>query len=256
MKNGNRTSILVRTLIGLALACLALNLAMAQSATPPPEVRQFAQSVVWIENHSVMFRLNGKVVYLNPYRIYAKTPKADLIVVTDGHNEYWQFDSIANVIASSDTPIWGPSEVVYQLKAKYPNNLSTIKPGQTVEFGGITFHFIPAYTFKRPNYHPKSMEWMGVVVEFGGRRYYFTSGTENIPEIKDVHCDAIFLPVGTRFTMTSVQEAADAVLASGAAIAVPIGWGSDEGTLQDAQELQRLLAGKVETIVALRAQPK
>src|ERR1035437_4514213 len=92
VRNVHCGSALARSILGLLLSCSALSFAFAQDPAPNAEVKQFAQSVTWIDYHTVMFKINGKVVYLKPFHISAATPpKADLIISMNGHIEFWQF---------------------------------------------------------------------------------------------------------------------------------------------------------------------
>jgi L-ascorbate metabolism protein UlaG (beta-lactamase superfamily) len=66
--------------------------------------------------------------------------------------------------------------------------------------------------------------------------------------------DVIFLPLGQTYTMTSIQEAADTAKATGAKIAVPVHFGTYEGTDADVLTLKILLEPDVEVVVLPRTE--
>jgi L-ascorbate metabolism protein UlaG (beta-lactamase superfamily) len=78
-----------------------------------------------------------------------------------------------------------------------------------------------------------------------GRRVWHAGDTERIPEMKTFNADIALVPLGQTYTMGSVQEAAEAVLDSGASIAIPIHYGMYEGSSSDADTFATLLAGRV-----------
>jgi len=58
-------------------------------------------------------------------------------------------------------------------------------PGLTIELSGIRVKGVPAYN---PNkkFHPKINQWLGFVVEIGGKRIYYAGDTDLTEEMKAI----------------------------------------------------------------------
>jgi L-ascorbate metabolism protein UlaG (beta-lactamase superfamily) len=114
---------------------------------------------------------------------------------------------------------------------------------------GILIEAVPAYNIVKTNFHPKANNWVGYILTIDKIRIYHTGDTERIPEMKNMACDIILLPLGQTYTMNSVEEAAEATLDVKAKIAIPIHFGLYEGKAEDAQKFQALLKVKVKVII-------
>ena len=97
----------------------------------------------------------------------------------------------------------------------------------------MIIHAVPAYNITR-QYHKKSSNYLGYVIDFDGISLYHTGDTERIPEMKEIRCDIIMVPLGQTYTMNSVEEAVEVVLDTKARVAIPIHWGLYEGSGEDA----------------------
>ena len=90
---------------------------------------------------------------------------------------------------------------------------------------------------------------MGYVLTLGTLKIYHPGDTNRIPEMKSIHCDLAFMPLGQTYTMQNVQEAADAVTDVKAKVAIPIHYGIYEGALTDAPLFKQLLSNKALVII-------
>ncbi|HET7839117.1 MAG TPA: hypothetical protein VFL04_05115, partial [Rectinemataceae bacterium] len=61
--------------------------------------------------------------------------------------------------------------------------------------------------------------------------------------------DIALVPLGQTYTMGSVEEAAGAVIDSGAKLAIPIHYGMYEGSAADAAKFASLLEGKARVVL-------
>ncbi|MBU1063196.1 MBL fold metallo-hydrolase, partial [bacterium] len=99
------------------------------------------------------------------------------------------------------------------------------------------------------HFHPKSKNYLGYVLTIDGVRVYHAGDTERIPEMQQFDCDIALLPLGQKYTMNSVYEAANSALDVKAKIAIPIHYDMFEGKLSDADAFQEILKGKVKVII-------
>ena len=177
---------------------------------------------------SVLIQAGGKTIYVDPAKPakLAGLPKADLIVITHIHADHFDPDSIA-AISQPTTEILAPPSVV----EKFPT-AKTISNGQSQQWQQWTIEAVPAYNLTRgPDagqlYHPKGRD-NGYVLTYGGKRFYFSSDTEGIPEMRTLkNIDVAFVCMNLPYTMPP-EEAADAVRAFHPKIVIPYHYrGSD-----------------------------
>ena len=127
-------------------------------------------------------------------------------------------------------------------------NCIEVVPDQTILFEGITINTVPAYNLIKYN-HPKEMKWVGYLINFGDLKIYHPGDTNRIPEMKSIRCDIAFMPLGQTYTMQSVEEAADAIIDVKAKVAIPIHYGTYEGTEQNALRFKEILSNKAITVI-------
>ncbi|MBD3210973.1 MAG: MBL fold metallo-hydrolase [Candidatus Lokiarchaeota archaeon] len=161
---------------------------------------------------------NGKVIYLDPYKISPGEDKADIIVSSHSHHDHLDDSAIENVL-KEDTNVLGPESISSKLK-KYKGK--GMKIGEVRDFNGISIQLVPAYTIGKST-HPKSNEWAGIIVIAEGKRIYHAGDTERIPEMKHLHKDitVALLPCGGTYTM-DFQEAIEATIDIEPEIVVPM----------------------------------
>jgi L-ascorbate metabolism protein UlaG (beta-lactamase superfamily) len=162
-------------------------------------------------------------------------PKADLILITDIHGDHMDPDSIKE-ISKANTEIFAPPAVVVTVTTAKP-----IPNGESKTWQGWTIEAIPAYNLKRgpaPGqfYHDKG-RGNGYVLTYGGKRFYFSGDTENIPEMRALkNIDVAFVCMNLPYTMPP-EEAADAVKAFHPKIVIPYHYrGSDLAVFQKGLE--------------------
>jgi L-ascorbate metabolism protein UlaG (beta-lactamase superfamily) len=180
-------------------------------------------------NHaSTLIEAGGKVIYLDPAKPakFSGHPKADLILITDIHGDHMDPDSIKEV-SKADTEILAPPAVVQTVTSAKP-----IANGETKTWQGWNIEAIPAYNLKRgptPGklFHDKGRA-NGYVLTYGGKRFYFSGDTEEVPELRALkNIDVAFVCMNLPYTMPP-DEAADAVKAFHPKIVIPYHYrGSD-----------------------------
>ena len=201
----------------------------------------------WLGQATVKLNNDQINIYFDPYMI-TETDRADLIFITHKHYDHFSMEDLAKV-ATTATKFVAPENCVEELQKAGYSNITSVSPGKKYEVGGIKFETVPAYNVVKENYHNKSNNWVGYIVDFEGWRIYHAGDTERIPEMKNVSCDIAMLPLGQVYTMNNVQEAAQAAMDVKAKFAIPIHWGLYEGTEEDALKFKQLLEGKVEVVL-------
>jgi L-ascorbate metabolism protein UlaG (beta-lactamase superfamily) len=202
------------------------------------QVTDFARSIHWLGQATVKIIYKGQTIYIDPYQLKS-ADKADLILITHDHADHLSLPDIKK-IAGKDTRFIVAINCEDKLKKEGYPNVRSVSPGESVEISGLKIKAVPAYNLIK-QYHKKTSNYLGFVVDFNGISVYHTGDTERIPEMKDITCDIILLPLGQTYTMNSVEEAVEVVLDTKAMVVIPIHWGLYEGSENDAVKFAELL---------------
>jgi L-ascorbate metabolism protein UlaG (beta-lactamase superfamily) len=195
-------------------------------------------SLEWLGHSGFRIRLRRAVVYIDPYRVSPGSPPADLILITHGHYDHFSPQDLERLSASG-TRLVGPAAVAERVSGQ----VHSIAPGETLEdelVRGLHVSAVAAYnTSKRDGdgnpFHPREAGWVGYELTVRGERLYHSGDTDVIPEMDGVTgVDVALLPVSGVYVMTA-QEAAEAARRIQPRVAVPMHWGEQVGTEEDAR---------------------
>jgi len=196
--------------------------------------------ITWLGHASFMIESGGKVIYIDPWKL-KDGPKADLLLITHSHFDHFSQEDIDKV-AKDGT-------VVLAAKDVKPKGLDAtpIVPGQVKDLGWARIEGHRAYNPAK-QFHPKENDWLGFVIEVGGKRIYHSGDTDVIPEMKDLNgIDTALVPVGGTYTMDPA-EAARAVAMFHPGEAIPMHWGDIVGDRASAEEFRKLSSVPVRII--------
>lgn len=236
---------LTLSLLFLVLMLFTNNLASEELKKITPQ--EMTKMIHWFAQAAVKIDWAGKKIYIDPYKI--KEPdKADIILITHSHSDHFSVPDISKIL-TKETIFVAPKDCVSKIGEIGKNEVITLEPGMNETIGDILIEAVPAYNIVKTQFHPKSNKWLGYILTIQGVRIYHTGDTERVPEMKDLNCDIILLPLGQTYTMNSVKEATEVVLDVKAKIAIPIHYGLYEGTDEDAESFKKMLADKIEVIL-------
>lgn len=187
------------------------------------------QNIDWLNHAS--FRLRGKdvTIYVDPWKIEGKPQDGDIILVTHDHYDHLSMEDV-NKVAKPDAVVVIPS--VALAKVDWPNRLG-VSPGETLAVKGISINVVRSYNTNK-DFHPRSQEWVGYIVELDGVRIYHAGDSDVIDEMDNVSCDVALLPVSGTYVMTA-DEACEAVRRIGPKAAIPMHYGVVAGERMDAE---------------------
>jgi L-ascorbate metabolism protein UlaG (beta-lactamase superfamily) len=176
-------------------------------------------------------------VYIDPYRVTGREPKADVVLITHGHYDHFSPQDLER-LSKPDTQVIAPAAVAELLEGE----VTSIRPGEVVETAvpGVDVRGVPAYnTSKRDGegrpFHPREAGCLGYEINVRGERLYHAGDTDVIPEMDwVVGADVALLPVSGVYVMTAL-EAAEAARRIQPAVAVPMHWGEHIGSHEDAR---------------------
>jgi L-ascorbate metabolism protein UlaG (beta-lactamase superfamily) len=182
----------------------------------------------WLGHASFKICHEDTVIYIDPWKLKDSPKDASLVLVSHSHYDHYSPEDITKV-AGANTKIIASADVAAKEKVA-----ETITPGQTLELGIVRVSGVAAYN---PNkqFHPKSSNWIGFVIELGSKRIYYAGDTDLTDEMKSLkEVDVALLPVGGTYTMNAT-DAAEAVKNIKPERAIPYHWGDIVGGRADAE---------------------
>jgi L-ascorbate metabolism protein UlaG (beta-lactamase superfamily) len=212
-------------------------------------------AVEWLGHSGFRIAVGRRHVYVDPYRIGAGAPKADLILITHGHYDHFSPQDVES-LSTPRTEVIAPPAVAERL----PGIVHSIAPGEEVEpesVRGVAVRALAAYNTSKRNsdgrvFHPREAGGVGYDLNVRGERLYHAGDTDVIPEMDAVHgVDVALLPVSGTYVMTA-SEAAEAARRIQPRLAIPMHWGEHIGTREDA--LAFLRKAPVEAMILERAE--
>jgi L-ascorbate metabolism protein UlaG (beta-lactamase superfamily) len=196
----------------------------AQSSTPQASATQSAAAstsvsevgdvrVTAITHASLQLEYGGKVIHVDPTSAgdYSATKQADLVLVTDIHQDHLDPAAIAKV-RKAGAPVVAPKAAADKIESP-----TLIANGETKTVAGIQIEAVPMYNLQRgpgPGqlFHTKG-RGNGYVLTLGSRRVYIAGDTECTDEMRALrNIDAAFVPMNLPYTMPT-GEAAECVKA-------------------------------------------
>ncbi|MHC4744619.1 MAG: MBL fold metallo-hydrolase [Planctomycetota bacterium] len=198
-------------------------------------------SLKWLGHASFRISDANTVVYIDPWKLEDSPGDADFILVSHSHYDHHSSEDIKKV-SGDKTVLIASNDVVIKEEGG-----QTLMPGLKIELGGIGVKGVPAYN---PNkqFHPKSNQWLGFVIEIGGKRIYYAGDTDLTDEMKALSdIDVALLPVGGTYTMNAA-EAAEAASHIKPELAVPYHWGDIVGGESDAKSFAEKAACEAKVI--------
>ena len=189
--------------------------------TSGQEGKEKAMSVKlqWFGHASFRISEGNTIVYIDPWKLKDAKHDATLVLVSHSHHDHYSADDIAKV-SGMTTQLIGAADVI-QAQGKG----QALKPGQSIDVNGIKITGVPAYNPAK-QFHLKSNNWLGFVIEIAGKSIYYAGDTDETPEMDALkNIDLALLPVGGTYTMDA-SEAADATKQFKPKRAFPYHWGN------------------------------
>jgi L-ascorbate metabolism protein UlaG (beta-lactamase superfamily) len=198
-------------------------------------------NIHWLGHASFRIEDGTKTMYIDPWKISEKSPKADVILITHGHYDHFSPEDIVK-IRTEKTIVVAPKNVARQIQG----NILAVEPGKTYQAGSLKVTTVPAYNMNK-EFHPKGNGWVGYIITLSnGERIYHSGDSDFIPEMKTVIADVAMMPCGGTYTMTA-KEAAEAANSFKPKILIPMHWGDIVGSKADAETVKKFFKG--ETVI-------
>lgn len=207
---------------------------------------ELLKNVRYIRHTTIRLEIGSKIIYVDPYLIDDPLKDADVIFITHTHHDHFSIKDLEKLM-KKDTALVITADGEAKAKKAGFSNVKAVAPNESSSVDGIEFKTVPAYNLNKV-FHPKKKGWVGYIIKAADVQYYIAGDTDNIPEMKDIKADVVFLPVGGTYTMNSA-EAAEAANTIKPSVAVPIHYADVVGTVQDAQDFLKGLDSSIKGVL-------
>ena len=184
----------------------------------------------WFGHASFLLKTGELTIYIDPYfEPYTgekKLPSADVILISHWHFDHATLETIHR-IRTDKTVLLGTREASSEVFGCH-----TVLPGEKHNVENVEITIVPAYSMRRVH-HPKGAS-VGFIISAEGKKLYYASDSDYIPEMVNLTADILIVSVGGTYTMKP-KEAADAVHTIKPKIAIPMHYGKIEGTSDNAE---------------------
>lgn len=192
---------------------------------------------------TLVLQWDGKTIYLDPYggaEKFSSYPSANLICITHLHGDHFNKETLAG-LDLKETVLIAPQSVIDELGDIHFAEIVKLDNGQSKDLLGIRVEAVPMYNLPddESSRHPKG--WgNGYVLTIGGKRFYFSGDTEDVPEMRSLQSiDYAFVCMNLPYTM-DVDQAADAVLDFAPGVVYPYHFRGQDG-LSDVERFKSLI---------------
>jgi L-ascorbate metabolism protein UlaG (beta-lactamase superfamily) len=193
----------------------------------------------WLGHASFRLDDGGAQIYIDPWKLPAGLPKADVILITHAHFDHHSPEDIAK-IEKPTTVFVAPADVASKRAGKH---VVTAAPGGSYQAGPVQVTAVAAYNTNK-DFHPKAKGWVGYVVTLSnGQRIYHCGDSDVTPEMKQVQTDVALMPCGGTYTMTADEVAAAANEFKPVTV-IPMHWGDIVGSCADADRVAKDFLGR------------
>jgi L-ascorbate metabolism protein UlaG (beta-lactamase superfamily) len=178
-------------------------------ATPPQAASVEGDiDITPITHASFQMEYAGKVIHVDPTSAgdYSAAKQADLVLVTDIHQDHLDPAAIARV-RKSGAPVVAPAAAADKIE-----NPAVIANGETKTVAGVLIEAVPMYNLQRGPaagqlFHTKG-RGNGYVLTLGAKRVYIAGDTECTPEMRALkNIDIAFIPMNLPYTMPPAEAA-------------------------------------------------
>ena len=200
-----------------------------------------------INHASMIFDMDGKIIYVDPYgpaEWYQGITKADLVIITDIHQDHYSEKTLKSVI-SEKTKFIAPPAVQAMMPEDWQNRTDVLKNGQVKNLDHMQIMAIPMYNFpESPDAGHIKGRGNGYILEYDDFKLYISGDTGPTPEMKSLkQIDMAFVCMNVPYTM-SVEDAASAVIAFKPKVVYPYHYRNGDNSLGDVNKFAELVGAQ------------
>jgi L-ascorbate metabolism protein UlaG (beta-lactamase superfamily) len=224
-----RISFIVFTSV-ISIICTSQRIFAADNAVQKEREKAMSVKLQWFGHASFKITEANTIIYIDPWKLKDAKHDASVVLISHSHFDHYSAEDIKKV-SGLQTRIIGAGDVI-----KKQGKGEVLKPGQTIDVRDVKVTGVPMYNPAK-EFHPKNNNWVGFVIEIGGKRIYYAGDTDETQEMDALkNIDLALLPVGGTYTMNAA-EAAEATKQFKPKQAIPYHWGDIVGSQADADNL-------------------
>ena len=202
---------------------------------------------ITVNIHSSIRIDEGKIIYIDPFKMTEESHDADIILITHSHFDHYSPEDIRKVM-KSDTIIVCPESM--NEAAELGLEVKKVAPNEKFEVQGISIETVPAYNVMKP-FHPKKNGWVGYIIDSPEHgRIYIAGDTDINEDNKQVRCDIAMLPAGGTYTMNA-KKAAELANSIRPKYAIPTHYGSVAGSPEDGEKFSKAVDSGIEVVIKI-----
>jgi len=189
---------------------------------------------------SIKIETEGKVIYIDPFKIQENIKDADIIAITHSHYDHFSEEDI-NKVRNERTKILVTNDLyekTLNLGFKKENIIVVIS-NEMYKVLDIEIKTIPAYNVNK-KFHPKTNNWVGYILTLENEKVYIAGDTDITEENSNIECNIALVPVGGTYTM-NYEEASDLVNKIKPNVAIPTHYGNIVGKKEDGIKFKSLV---------------
>ncbi len=192
--------------------------------------------IKWL-GHSTFKIKTDSLIFIDPWDVKKPEP-ADILIVSHSHSDHFSKPDINKILKK---------ETVFLTTADCAKEMGKIqvkifKPGDSVIIGKTKITGFPAYNTNK-KFHPKTNNWLGLIIEWNNERLYYSGDTDVIPEMLTLNnISYALMNVGGTYAMTA-EEAANAANQFKPKILIPYHYGKIVGDISDARKTAEVFKG-------------
>ena len=187
--------------------------------------------------------------YFDPFMITRKMPSAKYVFITHTHYDHLSPEALEKVV-DKNTILIAPTDAKQQLEESFNNKIIYVKPGDKLTLDGVKVEVFASYNINKP-FHQKSSNWVGYKLTHSGITYAVVGDTDATPELENLSCDVLFVPIGGTYTMNG-EEAARLTNIIKPNLVIPMHYGSIVGTKEDEKIFLKLLDKEIKYQILIK----
>lgn len=204
--------------------------------------------ITWLTQSAFKIKGGGLVVYVDPINDQ-EDEKAELILITHEHEDHCDPVTVEGLRKENTTVL-----ASYGAARKLKGGATIVYEGDALKEKGVEITVVPAYN-EGKEYHRRDFG-VGYLINIEGKKIYHAGDTDFIPMMNDLEgIDLALLPIGGTFTMNPT-EGAEAAVAIGPKIVIPMHYGTIVGVDTMADKFKKMVeeqaGGSIEVRVLSR----
>jgi L-ascorbate metabolism protein UlaG (beta-lactamase superfamily) len=199
--------------------------------------------IEWLGHSAFKIKTANKIIYIDPFKLN-NFEKADIILITHSHYDHCSLADLQKITQDNSIIVCTPDCQSTIARIELKIQLFLVEPGKEADFEDIKIKAVPSYNLNK-NFHPRSENYVGYIIQFKNITIYHAGDTDNIKEMSQLSeygknkTFIALLPVGGTYTMTA-EEAAKAASIIKPTLAIPMHYDSIVGSQADAEKFSEL----------------